>query len=54
MREPNMVGSQGAEAQGVAFAKALGVTSDDPAALRALSAEQIMRPAGLLPASTAG
>ena len=42
MREPNVVGSEGAEAQGVAFAKALGVTSDDPAALRALSAEQII------------
>lgn len=42
MREPNAVGSESAEAQGVAFAKALGVTSDDPAALRALTAEQIV------------
>jgi para-nitrobenzyl esterase len=42
MRAPNILGAAGAEDQGVAFAKALGVTTDDPAVLRAIPAEKII------------
>jgi para-nitrobenzyl esterase len=42
LHETNSLGVPSAEAAGAAFAKSLGVAGDDPAALRALSAEKIL------------
>jgi para-nitrobenzyl esterase len=42
LHEANPMGAPSAEASGLAFAKTLGVESDDPAALRAIPAEKII------------
>jgi para-nitrobenzyl esterase len=42
LHEASPMGAPGAEAAGETFVKSLGVTSDDPAALRAIPAEKIL------------
>ena len=42
LHEANPMGAPSAEAAGAAFAKSLGVMADDPAALRAISAQAIL------------